>query len=325
MKRIIYAGCLLCMLAACSKDKVQELSAGETNRLTYVIADNFFNFSTFNAAIRRTGFETKLADPGPYTVLLPDNNAFQSAGYADANTINKESMSVLQPMISYHILTGVWELNKLPFSFNQELTTTAGTKMYITRWVKNRDTILTVNGSRITTYNLPASNGLIQVMNTVLQPLVFNNLSDAVAGDTSLTFLNMALQQAGMKNMLAGKDPYTIFAPTNNAFRAIGFPTTDSVGATDPDVLKKMLYYTVFNGRKFIYDYILTTDNTEQTEQAMLNGKNVIGRLQKSGVQYTSVSLKGSGNTSVVNIQKANRLTGNGVLHIVDQLLKENQ
>jgi uncharacterized surface protein with fasciclin (FAS1) repeats len=325
MKKAIYTGILLLTLAACNKNDNVTPDNSENNRISYVIADNLFNFSSFSTALERTGYVRKLATPGPFTVLVPDNNAFQKAGYSNSTSILSESATVLNNIVSYHILSGTWELNKLPFTFNQELITAAGAKMYVTHWVKDKDTVLTINGTRILTYNMPASNGLIQVMNEVLQPLVQSSLSNAIAADTALTFLNVALQQADMKTMLAGDKAYTVMAPVNDAFRKMGFPSADSVNVTDPAALRKLLYYVLFPGRKFIYDYVLTTDVTNQSQQAMLNGSNITIRLIKSGVKYTGVTLQGSGNLSQINVLKSNVLTGNGVLHTVDGVLRENQ
>ncbi|MGN7821407.1 fasciclin domain-containing protein [Chitinophaga sp. 22536] len=325
MKRIFYTGLLLLLMTACSKDEKTAPDQQLSNRITYVIADNIFNFSSFNAVIERTGYGPKLAGEGPLTVLVPDNNAFIKAGYANVGAVLQERSSTLNHMMTYHVLSGTWELNKLPFAFNQELTTASGAKMYATRWVKGKDTVLTINGTPVISYNLPASNGLIQVMSEVLQPLVNQTLSDAIAADTTLTFLNVALQQAGLKDLVASKKVYTFFAPSNSAFRSKGFPTADSVGQTDPAVLQRMLGYSFFPGRRFVYDYVLTTDDTDKSEQAMYNGSNITVQLLKTGVKYTGITIQGSGNTSPVNILKSNVLAGNGVLHIISNVLSENQ
>jgi uncharacterized surface protein with fasciclin (FAS1) repeats len=325
MKRSIYVLVLLLILASCEKNNDTSPENENLNRISYVIADNMFNFSSFNAAMQRTGYITRLAGDGPYTVLVPDNKAFAKSGYSNSDAVIRESGAVLNNIVSYHVLSGTWELNKLPYTFNQELVTDKGAKMYVTHWVKNTDTVLTINGTRVLTYNLPADNGLIQVIDAVLQPLVHNTLSNAVAADTSLTFLNVALQQADMKSMLSGDKVYTVMAPTNDAFRKKGFLSADSVGKTNPAALREMLYYTMFEGRRFIYDYVLTTDATDRSQQTMLNGNNINVKLTKTGAQYTGITLQGPGNTAPVNVIKGNVLTGNGVMHTIDQVLRENQ
>lgn len=312
------------ILASCSKDEQPVDNGDLDNRLGYIIEDNKFNFSFFNAALIVTGTTPLLLEKGPFTVLVPDNTAFLNDGYIDEQAVMTRSRAFLDNMVQYHILDGTWELNRLSFRFNHEITTHGGAKMYVTRWVKDGDTVLTINGARVLAQNLPASNGLIQVLNDVLAPLTQQDLSDAIAADTSLTFFNVALQQAGMKTLLEGEGPYSIFVPSNNAFRAEGFPSIDSVNNTDPAILRDMINYHILNGRRFIYDYVLSTDASEQNQQAMLNGNNINIQLIRSGLDYSGITVQGTGNTSAATIIRGNVLAGNGVLHVIDQVLKEN-
>jgi len=327
MKKFTYTGLLILLLSACTKDKDNTAGSDEINRLTYVIDDNRFNFSSFNTALGRTGYRNMLAQAGPYTVMVPDNNAFAKAGYATNQQVLTQSAVILNNLVSYHIINGTWELNKLPYQFNQEISAITGAKMFVTHWIKGEDTVLTINGSPVLAYNLPASNGMIQVLDNVLQPLVYQTLSDAIATDTSLTFLNVALQQAGMKTGISGSATYTFFAPSNSAFRNAGFPSVDSINKTDAKTLRDLLEYHLFAGRKFIYDYILTTGSSDQTEQAMQNGNNVGISLVKddTGVKYIGITIKGAGNKVPAEVKRENLMAGNGVLHIIDQVLKENQ
>lgn len=325
MKQLLYIVFLAVLLQACTKKGDTGSSTNEdlTNRLNFIIDDNAVNFSFFNTALGRTAYRKTLAQQGPYTVFVPDNNAFIKAGYNSEQAVLIESGALLNNLIAYHITTGTWELNKLPFKFNQEIESVTGARMFVTRWVKNSDTVITINGAKVLTYNLPASNGVIQVINTVLQPLVHQKLTDAIAADANLTYLNVALQRAGMKELLAGDDVYTVFAPQNAAFIAAGFASIETINQTDVDSLKKLLQYNMFKGRKFIYDYILTTGSTDATEQVMLNGNNISISLLKSGINYTGITLSGIGNKVPATIIKENVLAGNGVLHVINQLLKE--
>lgn len=326
MRLLKYFGLvLLGAMTACKKDKDATPDENISNRLAFVIDDNKFNFSSFNIALTRTSFRNKLLEEGPFTVMIPDNNAFRKAGYGNDQAVLKESGTVLNDMVNYHIVYGTWELNKLPFKFNQELSSVSGGKMYVTRWVKNIDTVVTINGAPVLAYNLDASNGKIQVLDNVLQPLLHDKTGEVIAGDTSLAFLNVALQQSGLRDQLYKDDIYTFFAPTNNAFRKAGFPSVDSISRTSAAMLKGLLQYHYFSGRKFIYDYVLTTGNNDKTTQAMFNNNTVKINLLKSGVKYTGITLAGEGNKVPASVTKSNIMAGNGVVHIIDQVLIENQ
>jgi uncharacterized surface protein with fasciclin (FAS1) repeats len=321
-KPIIFFLALISLLQmACDKDDAQANDSDIDNRISNVIADNKFNFSLFNTMVNMTNTSNLLLEEGPFTVLLPDNTAFENAGYYNEESIRVTDPSLLNNMMQYYILEGKWELNKLAYRFNQDIPTHSGATIFVSHWIKDGDTVLTVNGTRVVALNLPASNGLIQVLNAVPAPAVHNNLSDAIAADPTLTFLNMALQQAGMKTLLAGPGPYSMFAPSNNAFLEMGFPNIDSVGRTDPEELRKILRYHIFTSRRFTYDYVLSTGNTNLSEQAMLNGNNVTVQVSPPGDYIT---LQGPGNTAPISLVKKNVLTGNGVLHTIDNMLKEN-
>ncbi|WEK35897.1 MAG: fasciclin domain-containing protein [Candidatus Pseudobacter hemicellulosilyticus] len=327
MKKIIPFILAGALMQACSKDEDNTVEGNDiTNRLNFIIDDNKVNFSAFNNGLGRTAYRLSLAEEGPYTVLIPDNNGFVKAGYPTDQDVLTEDLAVLNKLIPYHITNGRWELNKLPFAFNQEIQSITGAKMYVTRWVKDGDTLVTINGTRVLSYNLNASNGLIQVIDNVLQPLVHENLSVAIADEQDLTYLNVALQRSGMKAELADiSSTFTIFAPNNIAFIAAGFPTIESIQAADPATIRRMLEYNMFRSRKFMYDFMLTTDASGISQQQMMTSSNIAITLSDTnwdGV-YDAVNIKGIGNATQGNIIRANVLAGNGVMHITDLLLKE--
>lgn len=287
------------------------------------MADNF-NLTLFTVGLNYTHYSDTLLQPGPYTVLAPTDAAFQAAGYPDAVSVIGAG-PILKPLISYHILGGTYRLNQLPFQFNQEVKTLNGNLMYVTHWVRGNDTVLTINGATVISYNVAASNGLVQVINQVLSPAVYGDVQTAIAADPALTYFNAALLRTGMSDLLKGKGPFTLFAPTNNAFVALGFPTTDSINKTDVGVLKAILSYHIVSGRRFINDYILTAGSGNTGQQAMSDGNNVAFQLvpdYSNPGSFTGITLTGSGNTVPANLVRQNVLAGNGVLHTIDEVLK---
>lgn len=325
MRRNIFIALLL-LACSCKKDDnaTPADNVDANNRLLYVLQDNQVNFSQFNTALQVTNLNTVLLNKGPYTVLVPDNNAFSASGYYTPTDVAKLSGVTLDNMVRYDILPGMWELNKLPFRFNQPITTYSGTQLFVTHWVKNQDTVLTINGVKVTAQNLPASNGLIQVINAIMPPLTVDKLSDAISNDPSLTYFNVAIQMAGLKDLLAGSQEYTVFAPNNTAFNAAGYPSLDSVAHTDPAVLSNFVKFHIVANRRFVYDYVLSTDATNQSQQTMLNNSTTTVNLLGYDPNYTGITLQGAGNTTAVNIVTPNVLANNGVMHIISNVLKEN-
>ena len=311
------------VFSACKKDSPTAGADDRDNRLSFVMSANF-NLTLFTAGLDYTHYADTLQQPGPYTVLAPSDAAFEAAGYSSAVAIQAAG-SAMNQLIGYHILGGVYPLDQLPFLFNQEIRTLDDEAMYVTHWVKNNDTVVTINGATVISLNLPASNGVIQVLNQVLNPSLYTTVQQAVAADPALTYFNAALLHSGLAATLQGAGPFTLFAPVNSAFVAMGYPTTDSINHTDPAVLASLLNYHILSGRRFVNDFVLTTDATNNSQQVMLDGTNITVHLvpdPSNPGSYSGITVQGTGNTSASTLVRQNVLAGNGVLHTIDQVLK---
>ncbi|WP_127130375.1 fasciclin domain-containing protein [Pseudoflavitalea rhizosphaerae] len=329
LKKTIHFFSLLSILgmSSCVKDNDGQLSDYDNNKINLVVADNF-NLSAMSATLRRSGIDRSLqAGEGPYTLLAPSDLAFNNAGYGSSLAILGANGDVITRIANYHTIDGKYELNKLPYLFNQELRSRGG-KMFATHWIKSGDTVLTINGSRVLASNIPASNGLIQVINQVLVPYTHDRLGDAIAAENDITLFSQALKSSGVLETINGTGPFTIFAPNNTAMKARGYQTVQQILETDPLQLKALVDYHVVRDRRFIYDYILSTGSLNTTKQAMLNGNTVDIKLladpQAPG-SFNSISLRGIGNTSDVSLVKRDVLTGNGVLHVINNTLRITQ
>ncbi|WP_316751981.1 fasciclin domain-containing protein [Pedobacter gandavensis] len=311
---------------SCSKDD-QEKNEYDNNKINLVIADNF-NLSAFSAALKRSGLDKSLQEgSGPYTALVPSDAAFSAAGYSGAVGVMTANPTIISRIANYHTLDGKYELNKLPFLFNQELRSRGG-KLYATHWIKGQDTILTLNGSRVISQNIPASNGLIQVVNRVLTPYLHDLLGDAIAAEANTTLFTQALRSSGLLATINEAGPFTIFAPDNTAMQAMGYHSIEQISHTDQALLKRFVNYHILKDRRFIYDYILSSGPSNASLQTMLDGNSVTMTLvpDESVVgSFKGITLKGIGNTSQVKLLKQDILSGNGVLHIIDGALRITQ
>jgi uncharacterized surface protein with fasciclin (FAS1) repeats len=326
-KNILFLLLLIVVLGvSCSKDDDVK-SDYDNNKINLVIADNF-NLSAFSAALKVSGLVKTLQEgSGPYTTLVPSDAAFATAGYANAVAVMTANPTTISRIANYHTLDGKYELNKLPFLFNQELRSRGG-KLYATHWIKGQDTILTINGSRVISQNIPASNGLVQVMNRVLTPYVHDFLGDAVAAESNVTLFAQALKSSGLLQTIKENGPYTIFAPNNAAMQAKGYSTVAKIDDTNVEELTRFVNYHIVKDRRFIYDYVLSTGASNSSLQAMLDGNSVTMKLiAVPGLpgNFSGITLRGIGNTSDVKLVKQDILAGNGVLHIIDGTLQITQ
>lgn len=313
------------LFTSCSKD--EQASEYDSNKINLVVADNF-NLSAFNAALKLSGLDKTLqSGSGPYTALVPSDAAFLTAGYNSPVAVMTANPTIISRIANYHTLDGKYELNKLPFLFNHELRSRGG-KLYATHWIKGKDTVLTINGSRVVSQNIPASNGLIQVLDRLLTPYVHDLLGDALAAESSATLFTQALRTSGLMQTINETGPYTIFAPNNAAMTALGYSSVEQINATAPEIIRQLVSYHVVKDRRFIYDYVLSTGATNTSKQTMLDGNSINIKLVpdvNAPGTFNSITLRGIGNTTDVKLVKQDILSGNGVLHIIDGGLRITQ
>lgn len=312
-------------LLSCKKEADQSESINGT--ISAIVADNF-NLSLFSTGLRQSGLNTLMLEKGPFTVIAPSDAAFGLAGFPSTVSILSAEPLRISSIMNYHVLRGTYELNKLPFLFNQEIRSSNGGKLFATRWIKGPDTILTLNGSRVLSQNIKATNGLIQVTNRVLEPYVHELLSESIASDRNLSLFYQALRRSGILETLDGKASFTVFAPVNAAMESYGLGTVEEINEKDPAVLSTLVKYHILTNRRFIYDYALTSGTTTVSEQAMMDGNSVRVTLIPDPLvpgDFKGVTLLGTGNTSTVNLIKQDVLSGNGVLHSIDAVLKITQ
>ena len=326
MKHTSFIGLLgLVLLAACHKDDGKTGGSAMNNGIVQKAYNNF-SLYYYYTSLTTSGYADTLNGVGPFTVIAPSNAAFQAAGFSSGVDITHASDSI-RTMMPYLILRQRLAIDSTPLAFNQELTASDGKKMYLTHWGNARDTAVVVNGSRISTASQPASNGLINISDGVIYPSVFSDVQVAVSGNQDLTLFNAMLLASGMDAELRQGGPYTVFAPTNTAFSAIGITSTKEIFQMDPVQLKALVRAHVVTGRKFIYDYILQADVTTNTyAETMEDGSTLTMNLVADNTlvgRFTGVTLKAAGGVTV-NVKRSNVLADNGVVHTIDKLLTTN-
>ena len=130
------------------------------------------------------------------------------------------------------------------------------------------------------------------------------------AGD--FTTLVAAVQAAGLEDTLRGDGPFTVFAPTDDAFAALPEGTVDALLADPEGDLTSILTYHVVEGAVFAED-VAGLDGQEVTT---VNGATFTVNVGDDG----SVSLTdGAGNT--VNVVTTDIEASNGVIHVIDAVL----
>ena len=128
------------------------------------------------------------------------------------------------------------------------------------------------------------------------------SVADTVAANPKLSTLNTLVVKAGLVDTLKSSGPFTVFAPTNEAFAKVPAKTMEDLGK-DPAKLKAVLTYHVVPGKVMAAD-------VKNGNAKTANGANLA--LSKSG-EFVTVE--------DAMVQTADIAATNGVVHIVDSVL----
>lgn len=133
------------------------------------------------------------------------------------------------------------------------------------------------------------------------EPVMTNDIVD-VAVEAGFSTLVTAVQAAGLEEVLRGDGPFTVFAPTDEAFAALPEGALEGLLA-DTEALTSVLTYHVVPGR-------VTSDQLSQGQQVT----TVQG-------QTLTISLASGAQVNDANIQAADIEADNGVIHVIDAVL----
>ncbi|MEH1800750.1 MAG: fasciclin domain-containing protein [Nostoc sp.] len=127
-------------------------------------------FKTLIQAVQAAGLTEQLAAPGPYTVFAPTDTAFSALPKATLDQLlqpaNKQQ---LVRLLSYHVIPGGITSQQL---ISGEVKTLEGSLVKIT--VDRASNSITVNNAKVTQPDIPASNGIVHVVDRVLLPPNFS-------------------------------------------------------------------------------------------------------------------------------------------------------
>jgi uncharacterized surface protein with fasciclin (FAS1) repeats len=125
-------------------------------------------------------------------------------------------------------------------------------------------------------------------------------IAEIVAGSKDHTILLKAVKEAGLADALGGKGPFTVFAPTDEAFKKLGEEKIKAVVA-DKELLKKILMAHVIKDKAVM-----------AADVAPLDGKEVNG---------FKISTKDGVKIGDAKVTKADIKASNGVVHVIDTVL----
>jgi len=123
-----------------------------------------------------------------------------------------------------------------------------------------------------------------------------------LASEGGFKTLTAAIQAAGLQETLTEKGPFTVFAPTDEAFAKLPEGTVEAL-LEDPEALKEVLLYHVVSGT------VLAEDVVKLESAETLNGQKVAIHTE-DGVKINDA-----------NVIKTDIMAENGTIHVIDTVL----
>ncbi|MGE5316875.1 MAG: fasciclin domain-containing protein, partial [Chloroflexota bacterium] len=201
-----------------------------------------------------------------------------------------------------HVISGKVTSSQISTGYVSSLNKTApggnAVKLYIS---KTSD--VKIDGSKVVVADVAASNGVIHAIDKVILPA---SLVNHAINNPDFSILVQAVVKAGLVDALSAAGPFTIFAPTNEAFQAL-FNTLGVSGIADltAEQLTPILLYHVVSGN------VVASQVTNGSVPTLNEGNSLNLAVNGSGVTINS-------NTNVI----ATDVQGtNGVIHAIDSVL----
>ncbi len=266
-----------------------------------IIAENPA-LTTLNEAAQTANVQQTWVDADEITVFAPTNAAFEALPDGISEQLLSDRAQ-LQRVLLYHMLNQA--RSEADLIDRRLIQTLAGSPVLI---FEDRG-MFTVNGAQFITTDIEASNGTVHIIDSVILPspeATTNENNDSaaeiIAVTDELSTFTAAVEQGGYSNLLTGQGPFTIFAPSNEAFETIDEATFNTLFSDPPATLRPFLLNHIVLGRF--------------SEEQLANFNQL---LLASGVPFPINQDSGALDTSMVSTSDIE--ARNATIHIIDTIL----
>ena len=247
------------------------------------------------AALTHAGLVATLQGTGPFTVFAPTDQAFADAGIDLEDFDTPEENATLSDILLHHVYSGTVYSSDLTDGMLATMVNGDNVKFGVSA------TTVTVGAATVTTADVQASNGVIHIIDTVLIPPVD---IPATAQTTGIhDSLVAAVIQADLLATLQGTGPFTLFAPTDQAFADAGIDLAALDNPTGKETLSDILLYHV------VPSQVPASAVTECMSADAANG------------QPLSFTVGNGVMVNDANVTMTDVVTSNGLIHVIDKVL----
>ena len=260
-------------------------------------------FSTLLAAVGAAELVETLSGEGPFTLFAPTDEAFAALPEGTLeNLLKPENKQMLVDILLYHVVAG-------EFPAGDVLSSSSIPSIYGQNLEVDADNVKIAGAKIIETDNI-TKNGIVHVIDKVLIPNMesdntkeFDSIPAFVSQDDRFSTLLAAVGAAELVDTLSGNGPFTLFAPTDEAFAALPEGTLENLlKPENKQKLVDILLYHVVAG-EFAAGDVLSSGSIPS-----IYGQNL-------NVDADNVKIAGA------KIIETNNKTKNGIVHVIDTVL----
>ena len=273
---------------------------GDTTSSTSVfdiISEHPF-LQSLELAIVTAGLDTNLNNNGPFTVFAPSDDVFAAIDSTQLQTLLSNT-DVLTAILANHVHLGTLMASDLTDGLS--VSNLLGSNFTVT----NDGISIMIDDATITVEDLVADNGVVHIIDMILVPNIDTTLTviDLIDNSPMHTILSSAINAANLGEALSGDGPYTVFAPTDDAFDNLPEGTLDALLADLPQ-LTAILKHHVHAG------LVMSADLTDGMTLTTLNDDQL--NVSVNGLIYM---------IDLSTIISEDIEASNGVVHVINMVL----
>lgn len=250
------------------------------------------SFNTLATALKAADLVDALKGPGPFTVFAPTDEAFAKLpkGVLDNLLKNKEQ---LRAVLMLHVVSGCAKSGEVVKLTSAKTLLGQSLPIDTSKGVR-------IGSATVTKTDIGCTNGVIHVIDAVLLPK--NDIIETARNAGSFKTLLAAIEAAGLTDTLRSEGPFTVFAPTDDAFAALPKGALENL-LKDKKKLTSVLTYHVVPGK------VMAKDVVKLKEAKTVQGQNV--KIDaSSGVKVDDA-----------RVIKPDVAAENGVIHVIDAVI----
>jgi transforming growth factor-beta-induced protein len=254
-------------------------------------------FTTLVSALEAADLVDTLKGDGPFTVFAPTDDAFAELPEGKVEALLMD-IPQLTDILLYHVTPGK--------VMSSEVVSLSSADTVLGNPVSIRvdgDKVM-INNAQVVIADIEASNGVIHVIDKViLPPMEMADIVDIAVDDGRFSTLVTAVQTAGLVDTLKSPGPFTVFAPTDDAFAQLPDGTLEAL-LNDIPALTDILLYHVVPGKVLASEVVNLED-----------AKTASGKMIRIKVDEDVVMINDS-KVLITDIEASN-----GVIHVIDKVI----